>query len=435
MKLELLTPLEDLNSSNHNKVVVCQGNVSELSSEFEDKDYGFIQMALIQSFREDNQKLGVQREENVILQEDFVGLISLGDKVRITGVLSVYNVDKSTISNHVIFANKIEVLNDELDFNLTEQDITKFKTIAKQPLIQQKLANYIFDKLPIEDNIKLIGTLILFCAESPKLVERGIHCYISLLVVGASGTYKSTYLHRIREILPNLAFQFSQKSDGKFITYKSQYKKGNQFCKKAGLADFAKKGMILIDNMEELKPYRLMNLDKNFIQIMRKSSIISAVHTKHRRYYDKMSVYENLQFLRKNNLLGKFDIVLVASIRPDYQISNYETYNVLKKEKIDNDLLLSKTLLRKYINYAKKEYEPVFTEEAINYVNKFKEAMLRINKEKKKKRKINQQKLIRVLTMLCKAYARIALRNEINAIDVQTIIRIYKNSLSNLDLI
>lgn len=392
-------------------------------------------MAFIQSFRDSNQQLGVQREENIILKEDFIGLISLGDKVRIIGVLSVYNVDKITISNRVIFANKIEVLNDEKYFDFTEQDISKFRIIAKRPSIQQKLANYIFDNVPIEDYIKLVGTLILFCAESPKLVERRIHSYISLLIVGVSGTYKSAYLHRIKELLPNYTIQFSQKSDTKFITYKSRYKKGNQFCNKAGLSDFAKKGIILIDNIEELNPYRLSSLDKGFIKIMRKSSIISAVHTKCRSYYDKKSVYENLQFPRKNSLLSKFDIVLVASIRPDYKIENYEIDNTLKKEKIDNNPLLTKILLRKYIMYAKKEYDPMFTKEAIGHLNKFKEAMQGINNEKKKKRKINQLNLIRVLTMLCKSYARIALKNEINVLDVQTIIRIYKNSLSNLDLI
>ena len=46
-----------------------------------------------------------------------------------------------------------------------------------------------------------------------------------------------------------------------------------------------------------------------------------------------------------------------------------------------------------------------------------------------------QQKLFRVLTILCKAYARIALKNEITINDVQQIIDIYKISLSIQDLI
>ena len=61
--------------------------------------------------------------------------------------------------------------------------------------------------------------------------------------------------------------------------------------------------------------------------------------------------------------------------------------------------------------------------------------MLRINKEKKKIRKINQQNLVRVLIMLSKAYTRITLKNEITSKDIQKIIHIYKKSLTNLDLI
>lgn len=168
---------------------------------------------------------------------------------------------------------------------------------------------------------------------------------------------------------------------------------------------------------------------------MRKASIISAVHTKDRKYYEKMSVYENLQFPRKDNLLEKFDIVLVTTNKPNRKKNNYETLRMMRKEKIDIESLFSKDLLRNYIIYAKNKYDPMFTKEAGDQINKFKEEMLRINKEKKKERRINQQNLIRVLTMLSKAYARIALKNEINIKDVQKIIGIYKKSLKSLDLI
>lgn len=210
MKSELLVPLEELNNSYNNKLVTIQGIVKELFSEFKDDNYGFIQSVLIQSLKKRNQQIGVQRDVNIILLEDHIGLISLGDKVRITGVQEVYNAHDSRIRDSVIVAKDIEIINDEEYINLTQQDITKIRTIAIQPLVQQNLANYIFDNVPLEDDIKLIGTLILFCADSPKLVKKRIHSHISLLIVGASGTYKTTYLQTLKYLLPNNNFQFSQ---------------------------------------------------------------------------------------------------------------------------------------------------------------------------------------------------------------------------------
>ena len=426
MKSELLVPLEELNNSYNNKLVTIQGIVKEISSEFKDNNYGFIQSVLIQSLKKRNQQIGVQWDVNVIFLEDHIGLTSLGDKVQITGVQEVYNAHDSKMSDSVLVAKEIEIINDEEYINLNQQDITKIRTISKQPLVLQNLANFIFDNVSLEDDIKLIGTLILFCADSPKLV---IHSHISLLIVGASGTYKTTYLQTLKDLLPNNNFQFSQKSDARFITYNSRYKKGGEFCKKAGLADFAKNGIILIDNLEELKSYRLLKLDKNFIKILRKSSIISAVHTKSERYCDKNSVYENVQFPSKKAILEKFDIILVTANKHD------KTSKEMRKSQIGISSLLTKDLLRKYLIYAKKGYDPIPTKEAGDHINKFKEEMLRINKEKKKIRKINQSNLVRVLIILCKAYARITLKNEITSKDVQKIIRIYKKSLTNLDLI
>lgn len=268
MKSELLVPLEELNNSYNNKLITIQGIVKELSSEFKDDNYGFMQSVLIQSLEKRNRQIGVQRDVNVIFLEDHIGLTSLGDKVQITGVQDVYNAHDSRMRESVLVAKNIEIINDEEYINLTQQDITKIKTIAKQPLVPQNLANYIFDNAPLEDDIKLIGTLILFCADSPKLVKKRIHSHISLLIVGASGTYKTTYLQTLRDLLPNNNFQFSQKSDMRFITYNSRYKKGGEFCRKAGLADFAKNGIILIDNLEEIKSHKLSKLDKNIKKII-----------------------------------------------------------------------------------------------------------------------------------------------------------------------
>lgn len=61
-------------------------------------------------------------------------LVILGDKVQITGVQEVINAQDNKSRDLVIVAKDIEIINDEEYTNLTQQDINKIRTIAKQPL-------------------------------------------------------------------------------------------------------------------------------------------------------------------------------------------------------------------------------------------------------------------------------------------------------------
>jgi len=435
MKSELSISLEELNNSYNNRMVTIQGIVKELSYEYKDENYGFIQLLQIQILKKNKQQIGVHRDVNVILLENYIRLKNLGDKVQITGIQEIYNACDSRRRDLVIIAKKIEIVNDEVYNNLTQQDITKIRTIATFPLVQQHLANFIFDKIPLDDDIKLVGTLILFSTDSSILVNQGIHSKISLLIVGASGTYKTPFLQKLKNLSPNDNFQYSQKSDVRFIAYDSRYKRGGKYCKRAGLADFAKNGIVLIDNLEELKKHKLMQLRNNFIEILRKSSLISAAHPKNRNYSTNISVYDNLQFPYKDSLLEKFDIILVTNNKPDEKIVGKNTTQEMIKHQKEIGSLLSKDLLRKYIFYAKKGYDPIVSKEAGNQITKFKEEILRVNKKKEFTKKINELDLVRTIIILSKAYARIALKNKISLEDVKKIISIYKKSLSNQDFI
>jgi len=399
MEIKTHTPIEKLSKTNYNNTLNYQGIVTELSPEFIDDSYGFIQTASLQSLKEDSEQISVQHNIDIILSEKFVGLLKVGDKVRITGTVIVRNINDRSSINKAILTEKIKVVNNEELDNLTEQEIKIIKSFASQPLVQQKLANLIFNNLLINPDIILIGTLILFCADSPDIVKNRIPCNISLLIVGKSGTYKTSFLKSLKKLLPNNIFHFSQKSETHFITYNSRYKKGNDFCKKAGLADLAKNGIILIDNLGELKEFKLSNLNRDFKQILRKSSIIAAVHTKYKTYDDKKSVYQNLQIPRKNFLLKKFDLVLIADSKP---AGNTYYYRAIK----DNQF--SKDILRKYIKYAKNKFDPRFTERAETEIRKFQEEMVKINKI------LDIFKLTRVLTLLSKHMQGKLLKTQLN---------------------
>lgn len=413
MEENIVIPRNKFNSSYNNKFLTCQGIVTEISPEFEDPTYGYIQIVSLQSFYNDKQQIGVQQDTKIIMPEEFADHLILGDKVRIKGTMVIYNAHDIKSGFRAILANDLKKINEEEFFNLTEQDIINIKSIAKQPLIQYKIANYIYKNINFNSDIKLIGALLLFCTESKKLLSQRIHCNIGLLIVGNSRTYKTSYLKELKLLMPNHIFEYSQKSDGQFVTYNSRKKIADQFSKKAGLSDLAKNGLILIDNLGELKPYRLSKLFKSYIEILRKSSIISALH----------------KDSSKSSLLKKFDIVLIADEDPVGEINT-------SKIEVRNDTLFSKELLKKYILYIRKICAPPLTEEAVKYIIQFKKEMIKLNKKKLNFNKtIDSTNFVRILTILSKVYASMALKETVDLEDVQLITRIYRQSLINLDLI
>jgi len=194
MELESIIPLAKLNTSYYNKKITCQGIVTEVSTEFEDNSYGFIQIASLQGLKKDNQQISVYHDINLILLENLVGKVFVGDKIQVRGTLIVYNALENKSRHRAILVERTKDINDDGLYNLTEQDVRDIKCIARQPFVQQKLANHIFSNIHINQDIKLVGTLILFCADSLRLVKNRIPCKLSLLVIGATGTYKTSFL-------------------------------------------------------------------------------------------------------------------------------------------------------------------------------------------------------------------------------------------------
>ncbi|MFW9876217.1 MAG: hypothetical protein ACFFG0_24205 [Candidatus Thorarchaeota archaeon] len=435
MVFNLITPIDVLNTSYHNKNVTCQGYITKLSREFEDNSYGFIQIGTLQELKKDKQQTKYHHGIEIILPEELVDTVILGDKVEVTGTFIVYNINNNTMSYNAILVKYVKNLNDETYNNLSKKEIEDIENIAKQSFVQYKLAECIFKDIYINQDIKLIGTLILFCTDSIPLVKNGIKCNLSLLVVGSSGTYKSSFLRILKNLLPNNNFEFSQKSDRQFLTFNTRYKIGGEYCKKAGLVDLAKDGAVLIDNLEEIKEHKLNKLNQDFEEILKKSSVITAVHTIDNYYDHNLSVKNNIQFPRKNSLLKKFDLVLISDINSFDKVDNLRVFELLNERNKDEPILITKNLLRKYIIYSKYKFDPCFTPKAGNRIIEFKEQMIKLNMEKNPTYKLNSGNLVRVLTMLSKAYARISLKNEIDINNIEIIIRIYKQTLKNLCLI
>jgi len=87
--MDNLVFFDKLNSSYNNKITTCKGIVKELSSEFKDHTYAFIQLITIQNLKKGNQAIGFHQDKEIILLDDNIGLLSVGDYIQVTGVVEV----------------------------------------------------------------------------------------------------------------------------------------------------------------------------------------------------------------------------------------------------------------------------------------------------------------------------------------------------------
>ncbi|MFW9969458.1 MAG: hypothetical protein ACFFDF_04600 [Candidatus Odinarchaeota archaeon] len=434
MEPKIIFPVEYLDSSHHNKSVKVQGVITKLSDPFKDDEYGYIQIIFIQNLDSNSPQIGFHRGKYIILQENLIGKVGLGDMIQIKGTTGVYRIYNNKTEERVLLAESLKNIENEDYINITEKEVKIFKNFAKDSQVQQKLANLIFKNNYIEDDIKLIGTLMLFCTKSSELIEQKILCNMSLVILGSSGTLKTTFLNILQKIDPNRNVRFLHKSDNHFIKYMSRSKIGKNNYQEAGLADLSNGGIVIIDNFEVVKYYKVKELDEDFKDILKESSIIAALNCNNVIHNKLNPLFENLQFPRKATLLDKFDLVYFMDCKSENDIQKIVDLNTKNNNLFENTPELSLDLLRKYIRYAKAKYDPNFLEKGVKEeISIFKMKILKLNENKRKK--INLNVIDRMIIILSKTYARIALKNEINVNDIQKILRIYKKTLKNLDLI
>jgi DNA replication licensing factor MCM2 len=317
--------------------------------------------------------------KEIILKNDLIDSIKLGEEIEITGVLK-YNFEINRINflnpRHFstnIEANNIEKTKQIFDISFDKNEELILNNIFKKKNILEHLLDSFMPSILIQNDYKLSLLICFFGGETKKLdLNFNSRKNINLIIIGDPGTGKSQILNTVEKNLTKSIIISGKKISTKEFTASLKFQKSNnEWVIEGGALVFCDKGVCLIDEIEKLNSLNFVFLkdamEKQFISLEKKEfrdllktrcSFITTTNPINEYYDSNYSIIKNSHL--EENILSNFDIHLIIQDKIDIltddeygnfviksHIKNHSTKFFEKKKK------LSQHLFRKYIFYSK----------------------------------------------------------------------------------
>lgn len=410
---------------------------------------------------------GQAKRVSAWLEEDLTNKITPGDKIRITGVLrlkppkfkrSVYDIYID--ANH---ANRLEKEFEELE--LDEEDLKKVKDLSNDPKLYQKIIASIAPSIYGYDEIKEAIVLQLFGGTTGKVKPDGmkIRPDTHILLIGDPGTGKSQMLMYVKSLAPKGLYVSGKASTAAGLTAsaeRDEFAEGG-WTLKAGALVLAAGGMVCIDEFDKMNPddrasmHEAMEAQEIHVAkagiittFKANTAILAGANPKYGRF-DPFEPPAN-QFDIPPTIMSRFDLIFpikdVIDAKKDSEmaehiIAAHYTSGVKVAKRTDIDVSkyeervspsIGPDLLRKYIAYARKNFSPILTVEAMSKIKSFYTNLRKIG-EKQGTIPITPRYLEAVIR-LAEASAKGRLSNLVEIEDANRSIRLLKYCLKEVGI-
>ena len=206
-----------------------------------------------------------------------------------------------------------------------------------------------------------------------------------ILLIGDPGAGKSQMLKRISKIAPKSRYVTGKGASGAGLTasvIKDEFMGG--WGLEAGALVLANKGFCLIDEldkmhdddrnaMHEALEQQTISISKANIQatLMSQTAVLAAANPKSGRFDPYKSIAEQIEL--PMTLINRFDLIFPIKDLPDEEKDTKMARFILNIHQTQSAITspIDTNLLRKYIAYARKNFAPVLTNEAIEEIEKY----------------------------------------------------------------
>ena len=367
------------------------------------------------------------RSVEVILEGDLVDKVKPGDRIQVNGVFKTISTMATNTSGGVktvLIGTNVQELNNDIQQNeFTGEDLKRIRELSKQRNVFDVLANSIAPGIYGHQDIKRALVLQLLGGNETNL-EDGTHLRgdINILMIGDPSTAKSQFLRYMLNIAPNAINTTGKGSTGVGLTAAVVVDRdlGERHLE-AGAMVLGDRGIVCIDEFDkmnevdrvaihEVMEQQTVTIAKAGIHVSlnARCSVLAAANPIYGQYQSDVSASRNIGF--PDSLLSRFDLCFIVLdehsseldrkisekvldnhmftidaakfgddaedkvIEPEIKLEEnkkttmYEKYN--PRTKSDNNNILTKEFLRKYIYYAKNKINPSLTREATDYISK-----------------------------------------------------------------
>jgi replicative DNA helicase Mcm len=413
-----------------------------------------VQTLVVQERPEDVPSGQLPRSIEVFVADDLVDKVRPGDRVLISGILSVRQehspkLGKLTTFTTYLEANHIEVSTKGVEeVEITPEDEEKIREVAKDPNVVEKIVKSIAPSIYGMEEVKEAIAYMLF-GGVPKVMPDGVKIRgdVHVLIVGDPGTAKSQLLQYVARLAPRGIYVSSRDlAIARLIGAIVKDEETGDFLLEAGLLALMNDGLVAIDRLEGMRDDERRALEEAMERQMvrvagvgivetlnTRTSILAAVNPRLGKYMSNRPISENVNL--PNELLRRFDFMFIVTDKPMKDRDSALAEHVLSLRAMKGEPLapFSPDFLRKYIAYARKNVRPRLTDEAIE---KIKEYFLSLRERATEDSPVPiTVRQLETLLRAAEARARMALRSEVTAEDAEAVINLMDRCLKDLESI
>jgi replicative DNA helicase Mcm len=431
-----------------------RGGRGSFKLQIEKSKYRDWQLIVVQERPEEIPAGQIPRSIEVVLTDDIVDTARPGDRVSVIGVVRLAKgggrrVTKSVFSTY-IEANNIIVAQRFLEeLKLSMEDEQKIKELSRDPLIRRKIIASIAPTIYGMWDIKEAVALLLF-GGVPKRAPDGtkVRGDIHVLLVGDPGTAKSQILQYVARIAPRGIYTTGKGSSAAGLTAAViRDKQTGEYFLEAGAMVLADGGVVCIDEIDKMRDDDRVAIHEAMEQgtvsiakagivarLNARASVLAAGNPKRGRYLPDMSIAENINL--PVTILSRFDLIFtlrdIAELEKDRSLVRYVLGAHESMEKIEPEI--PPDLLRKYIAYSRKNIRPKLTPEAEKIIEEYYIELRKKTAENPNAPLAITTRQLEALIRLAEAYARMALKDKVEAEDVAEAVRLMNSVLEKVGM-
>jgi replicative DNA helicase Mcm len=389
---------------------------------------------------------------NTVLRDDLVEGVQPGNRITVVGILKASQPTargrtSGTVLEKFLEVNYVETQERGIEeIEITKEDMVEIERMSKDPLVCEKIIGEIAPSIWGFDPIKEAIALQLFSGKYRLLPDgtwqRG---NINILLVGDPGAGKSALLTYTKNLAPRAVYASGRSSSAAGLTaavLRDEMSGG--FVLEAGALVLADGGIACLDEFEkmneqdraaihEIMEQGTLSIAKAGIvaTLNARTSVLAAANPKFGRFDSYRGLADQIEL--PPTILSRFDLIFPIRDVPKEDKDRMIAKHILKYRSMNEESLkqnIEPELLRKYISNARKSITPSIGEEAAARMEDFYADMRRGGTEGNPIPITPRQ--LESIVRLSEARARMNLRNEVTAEDVDRAIGLMEYCLRSV---
>lgn len=368
-----------------------------------------------------------------------------GDVCDIAGLFDVTFDEKKGITPLFRLWHIKPLNNTYKDLKLTDDDIIQIFELKESGEAYKKFIDSVAPRVMGYETIKKGIVLQMFGGNQYDKMDFTDRSVMHILLIGDPGVGKSKLIESIHETAPKAirANGAGTSQAGLTATAVKDELTGSWTMEAGGIV-LADGGVLTIDEFDKLPKPVMKALNEpmeqlsvsvakaGLVQTMTaRTSVLAGANPKYGRFDKYKSIAEQLDI--PSSTISRFDLIFVINDDINYENDIRVSKKILNKEYTPREDLLSIEFMKKYINYARMNYSPTLSDDAILTISNFYAKTRQLANQDDVGKPITLREM-GAISRLSIAKAKLELREEVTVEDANEAIKIYSESLESLGL-